>query len=249
VTAQQLTRRRCPAVYGSAFRRPKEWDQFEAFFTPLPVVLQGVGSIASIVPPKFNKDSRFVVLDLGAGSGGFGQVVRDRWPEAEIVAVEARASEAVHLRRHYDRVIIDDATSCRLPSADMVLSNPPFRKSRRLAERAFEVVRPGGIVSFLTRQTWGDADDVEELLRRCPPVAELTISGRVSMGSSGQSTKDQFGYQWLVWQGLRLPGSPWPRLLLPRLDRASLGWTARPGTGHLMDLDDDLVVDLRGVVQ
>jgi hypothetical protein len=232
-------------------RRPKEWDRYEAYFTPLPVVMQGLRSIASLLPRVIDpgRGRPFLILDLGAGAGGFGQVARDLWPEAELVAVEARASEAVHLRRHYDHVIIDDATTCRLPSADLVVSNPPFSLARRLAERGLDVVRPGGLVPFLTRQTWGDADDVEELLRLRPPAVEMTIGGRVSMAAACEDTKDHFGYQWLVWGGPRPAGSPWPRLLLPRLDKGSLGWSARPGTGRLAHLDDDLVVDLRGVVR
>ena len=222
--------------------RAPEWDAYEAYFTPLPVVLQGLRSLATIVQPE-------VVMDLGAGAGPFGQVSAALWPEAELVAVEARASEAVHLNRHYDRVIIEDATQCRLPSADLIVSNPPFSLARKLAERALAVVRPGGLVAFLVRQTWGDADEVEELLRFWPPAAELTISGRVSMAAAGEATKDHFGYQWLVWRGPRPAGSAWPRLLLPRLDKQSLGWTARPGTGRLLHIDDALVVDLRDVVR
>ncbi len=222
--------------------RPVEWDAYEAYFTPLPVVLQGLRSLASIIKPE-------VVLDLGAGAGGFGQVARSEWSRAEIIAIEARASEAVHLRRHYDRVIIDDATTCRLPSADLIVSNPPFSLARKLAQRALAVVRPGGLVAFLVRQTWGDADEVEELLRLQPPIAELTISGRVSMAAAAESTKDHFGYQWLLWGSPRPAGAPWRRLLLPRLDKASLGWMARPGTGRLTHLDNDLIVDLRDIME
>lgn len=221
--------------------RPREWAVHEAYFTPSAIVLQGLRSLATILQPR-------VVLDLGAGAGVFGQAARAVWPAARLVAVEIRASERVHLRQHFDEVLVDDATTCRLPQADLVVSNPPFTRAARLAERALDIVRPGGAVGFLTRQTWGDADLVEELLRRRPPVAELTISGRASMAGAGESTKDHFGYQWLVWRGRRPHAASWRRLLLPRLDHASLGWFARPGTGRLAELDDDLVVDLREVV-
>lgn len=223
--------------------RPAEWDLYEAFFTPLPVVLQGLRSLASVSAPR-------VVLDLGAGAGAFGQAARAVWPGATLIAVEARASERVHLRRHYDDVLIADALTCRLPPADMVVSNPPFTRARALAERAFDVVTPGGLVPFLVRQTWGDAEEIEDLLRLRPPSAELTIAGRVSMGEAAQTTKDHFGYQWFVWPATARPaGSWWPRQPLPRLDRTSLGWTARPGTGRLVDVDADLVVDLAEVLR
>lgn len=220
--------------------RPAEWDASEAYFTPLPVVLQGLRSIATLFarPPRD-------VLDLCAGAGAFGQAVGSLYPDAHLVAVECRESEVVHLHRHYDQVIVGDATTVDLPPAAFVTGNTAFSLTCPLVVRALDTVRAGGLVAFLTRQTLGDAEAAEELLRRHPPLLELTISGRISMGAAAEESADQFGYQWLVWSGARPMGSPWVRRMLPRLDGASMSWTARPGTGRLLDCDDDLVVDLR----
>ncbi|GEM_PF-7044617 len=228
MTAQQLS------------ARPAEWDQYEAYFTPLPVSLQGMWTLASVANPQ-------TIVDVGAGSGSLGQAAAAAWPWAERVAIEARASEVPHLRRNYHKVVIGDALTAPLPSADLIIANPPFTSALALAERALAAVRPGGFVFFLVRQTWGDADDVEELLRLQPPVAELTISGRVSMAEAGQQTKDHFGYQWFAWGPRRPPGSPWIRCLLPRMDKTSLGWLARPGTGRLPYFDRELALDLRAI--
>lgn len=223
--------------------RPREWDETESYFTPIPVGHQGLGSVATLLdrPPE-------VIVDLGAGAGGLGQVARYLWPRAHLVAVEIRPSERAHLARHYDEVIIGDALTCPLPAADLVMANPPFTKTLGLALRALQTVRPGGMVPFLTRQTLGDAEVIEALLHEVPPLLELTISGRVSMAAAAEVTKDNFGYQWLVWQGRGPRGGGWVRRFLPRLDNASLGWTARPGTGRMLPLDADLIVDLRPLV-
>jgi len=219
--------------------RLREWDETESFFTPTPVVLQGLFSIATLfaLPPVD-------IVDVCAGAGPFGQAARRVWPTSRLLAVELRPSERAYLQRHYDQVHIGDATTMRLPQADLYTGNTAFSLTCCLAEAALEAVRPGGLVAFLTRQTLGDAETAEELLNRFPPLLELTISGRISMGSAGEASADQFGYQWFVWRGQRPRGSSWVRRLLPRLDAASLEWTARPGTGRLVEVDRDLVVDL-----
>jgi len=224
-----------------AKRRPREYEEHEAYFTPLPVIHQGLASIGTLMaaPPR-------VVLDLCAGAGAFGQVARHLWPAATLIAVEIRRSEAPHLRRHYDDVIIADATRCALPRADLICSNPAFSLTLPLAQRALAQLEPQGFAPFLTRQTFGDAEEAEAFLSESMPLIELTISGRVSMGAAAEATKDNFGYQWLVWDALGR--GPWLRRLLPRLAGHDLGWTARPGTGRLLPVDDDLIVDLRGVL-
>lgn len=223
--------------------RPQEWDDAEAYFTPLPVVGQGVRSVATLIrrPPR-------VVIDIGAGAGGFGQVLRALYPRARLVAVEIRGSELPFLRRHYDDVIIGDAMTVPLPRADLVVSNPPFKLTVPLAERAIGALSPDGVCAFLVRQTFGDSEEATAFLERHPPTAELTIAGRVAMAAAGEETKDHFGYQWLVWPSFKNDVNglvvSWPRRMLPRLDAQSLCWTQRPGTGRLLDVDDDLVVDL-----
>lgn len=231
--------RRARSLRSTRPGRLREWDETEAFFTPTPVVLQGLRSISTLLaaPPRD-------AVDLCAGAGPFGQAARTVWPSAHLTAIELRASETAHLRRHYDDVLIEDATTTRLPPADLYMGNTAFSLTCCLAGAALEAVRPGGLVAFLTRQTLGDAEVAEELLTRYPPILELTISGRISMGAGGETSADQFGYQWFIWRGMRPRGSSWIRRLLPRLDAASLEWMARPGTGRMIDVDPDLVVDL-----
>lgn len=230
--------------------RDPEWVAREAHFTPLPVAAQAFLSLATALDPR-------VVIDIGAAAGWLGQAVEVAWPEARRVAVEVRPSERVHLDRHYQHVIIDDVlrptvwAQVAAHRPDLLVSNPPFSLALAFLRLALAVVAPGGHVAFLTRCTWGDHESVEDFLRAHPPVLEMTIGGRVSMSRAGRSC-DQFGYQWLIWSATSpARGSAWPRLLLPRLATAQLGWVERPGVGSsapAQRLDHDLVVDLRSIL-
>jgi hypothetical protein len=231
---------------GAAVRDP-ELVAREAHFTPLPVVAQMTGSLASVITPC-------VVAGLGAGAGGIEQAVGVTWPHARRVAVEVRPSERPHLERNCHAVIIDDLRSAAVArvlgrlAPDLFIFNPPFSLTLECLALALRCVRPGGLVACLTRQTLGDHEVVEEFLRTFPPTAELTIGGRVSMTHAGRKC-DQFGYQWLVWTSTRRPdGVAWPRRYLPRLATSQLGWLERPGTGSdapARRLDPDLIIDLR----
>jgi predicted TPR repeat methyltransferase len=63
------------------------------------------------------------VLDLGAGSGVYGRMLRPLLPKAFLTAVEIHATNVSDnkLWRFYDSVIIGDIRSCDLPEADVVL--------------------------------------------------------------------------------------------------------------------------------
>lgn len=230
--------------------RDPEWVAREAHFTPLPVAAQAFLSLATALDPQ-------AVVDLGAAAGGLGQAVEVAWPEARRIAVEVRASERRYLDRHYHDVIVDDVlrptvwAQVAAHRPDLLVSNPPFSLALEFVRFALAVVAPGGHVAVLTRCTWGDHESVEDFLRSRPPVLEMTIGGRVSMSQAGRSC-DQFGYQWLVWSATCPPrDSAWPRLLLPRLATAQLGWVERPGVGSsapAQRLDRDLIVNLRSML-
>lgn len=63
------------------------------------------------------------VLDLGAGSGTYGRLLRPLLPNAFLTSVEIHAAyvSEYKLWRFYDSVIIGDIRSCDLPRADVVI--------------------------------------------------------------------------------------------------------------------------------
>lgn len=90
------------------------------------------------------------VLDLGAGSGTYGKMLRPYLPSAYMTAVEIHAAyvSEYKLWRVYDSVIIGDIRSCDLPVADVVILGdvlehmtlsdalPLWNRARELASKA-----------------------------------------------------------------------------------------------------------------
>lgn len=77
-------------------------------------------------PWMFNKilvRAPHTILDLGAGSGTYADLLRKSLPDTHMTAVEIHAAYVsdYKLWRKYDSVIIGDIRSCDLPAADVVI--------------------------------------------------------------------------------------------------------------------------------
>lgn len=130
--------------------------QYDVDRTPIAIPRLAYDSLAPdmglVQPPR--------VLCPAAGSGPWAQAARERWPRAEITAVEIREEEQPILARWCDHVITADIRDARLSGPyDVIADNPPFslsppnggRKSQAEALRAFVVnlrplLAPGGIL-------------------------------------------------------------------------------------------------------
>lgn len=199
----------------------KEWDATDAHFTPVPVALQPLQSLA-----RSGVEAR-VILDLCAGAGSLSLAARMVWPRAEIIAVEVRPEERPHLRRWCDRVLIADALALDLTLAglrpDLLLSNPPYRKALPLTTLSLRLRAARTLL--LHRSTFGSHADAYDFLSRHAPAYELTIGGRPQWRL--RESPDKVPHFWHLW-GPR--GSEWRRRLQPRLPRTLLTWRERPGT-------------------
>lgn len=69
---------------------------------------------------RHNPDS---ILDIGAGAGTYGKILRPLLPDAYMTAVEIHAPYVsdYKLWKMYDSVVIGDARNCDLPIADIVI--------------------------------------------------------------------------------------------------------------------------------
>lgn len=216
-----------------------EWNRHNAYFLALPLVQQAFQTISGVVSPK-------IIVDLGAGAGGFGIVAAQVWPHARRIAVEIRGSELRHLQRHYHEVIIGDVLSAevrrriRALHADLYLSNPPFDLVYEFQDLVFAADAADSL--WFLRTTQNDALEGYDRLDH-PPSLELQVGGRPHLRRAGSMSVrrrrqhgDNVGHRWDLY--LRDAGSPskvwtppwWPRLPLPRVPGHLLRWTTRPGT-------------------
>lgn len=137
----------------------EEWDGlaiaeetralYDVDMTPPPVARMCLKELQAIVerhdlPEDERPAPPRTIVDLGAGSGCWSMVARELWPNAEIIAVEIRAEEAVNLAAWCDKIVIGDIreggpttigevtpyTSATLeklpPSIDLAIGNIPF---------------------------------------------------------------------------------------------------------------------------
>lgn len=212
---------------------PPDWDAWEAFFTPGPVAEQGLRLVSLLRRAPAN------LLDLGAGAGVFGQRSRLVWPRAERVGVEVRPTERA-AARHYSRFLLGDwsVSEVRADAGqgfDLVVSNPPFSRTREMLESALEVLAPRGLVLFFVRASWGLALHDYDFIRRHAPTLQADVPGRVTLrrGRSARGHElngDLVGHKWLVFSRRRRSANSWPTTLLPPLPGDMRRWTVRPGT-------------------
>lgn len=215
-----------------------EWNRTGAYFLALSLVQQAFQTVAGILAPN-------IIVDLGAGCGGFGLIAGQVWPKARRIAVEIRPSELGFLRRHYHEVIIGDALcpvvqrQIRALGADLFVSNPPFEFVTEFQDLAFAANSDS---LWFLRATQNDALEAFDRLLN-PPSLELQIGGRPHLRRLGTCSQaghkrhgDNVGHRWDLYLraagGKVAPATWWPRLPLPRLPSTLLKWTQRPGTEH-----------------
>lgn len=195
------------------------------------------------------------ILDPTAGAAIFPASAREQWPGVELVGCEARIEEEPHLAYNCDRYYIGDFFHIfEDPSGegrfDLVLTNPPFTLIPDLLRACLGLVRPGGLVAFLCRMTFGDSEEADPLFRAPFDLAHaLEFAGRwrFRVGKNPKNGKpygvDSVGYRLLVWRrpiGVeRVCGTILMRKLDPlpaasrRWRKTASGLWVKPGTEYL----------------
>ena len=222
----------------------------EADLTPPDMAAQACWELARIIAaPKR-------ILDPTAGAGCFPMAASKQWPNAHITGCEAREEEERHLETWCDVHHMGDFFCFAQDGEDdkgfdLVLTNPPFTLIPDLLRACLGLVRPGGLVAFLCRMTFGDSEEADPLFRAPFHLAHaLEFAGRwrFRVGRNPKTGKpygvDSVGYRLLVW---RRPISTTERvfgtILMRKLDPLPLasrrwrktesGLWVKPGTEYL----------------
>mgnify|MGYP003418051992 FL=1 len=220
----------------------------EADLTPPDMAAQSCWELARILAaPKR-------ILDPTAGAAVFPAAARAQWPGVYLEGCEARIEEEPHLAHNCDRYYIGDFFNIYQDGAgepfDLVLTNPPFTLIPELLRACLGLVRPGGLVAFLCRMTFGDSEEADPLFRAPFHLAHaLEFAGRwrFRVGRNPKTGKpygvDSVGYRLLVWRrpiGVeRILGTILMRKLDPlplasrRWRKTASGLWVKPGTEYL----------------
>ena len=184
----------------------------EADLSPPDMAGQSCWAIETTMGGRWDDNGPERVFDPTCGAGIFPAAARLQWPRSEVVGVEARAEETPHVAANCHRYWIGDTFEAPREIAapgsfDLVITNPPFSLIVELLPRCLELVRPGGLVAFVCRLTWGDKPEADRLWR--PPFAltnvmEFAGRWRFRVGINPKTGKkygvDSVGYRLLVWR-------------------------------------------------
>lgn len=212
----------------------------EVGLTPTPVVRQGLRWAQRMMWKIRGQSIR--ILDPSAGTGVFGKVWRELWPDAYIVGIEPRNDAADVARRHYDKMIVADLEAVDLQELGhfhLCSTNPPFSLAYGWLAN---LLRHCDLVVYLHKSAWPtDSDKVDPWARRFPPVREARVSGRINFFGPGINPKN--GKKWgtdssvYSWWAMRQDCGEfdraeieWPCTRLPLLPAADRRWTVPPGT-------------------
>ena len=228
----------------------------EADLSPPDMAGQSCWAIETVMGGRWDDKGPARVLEPTCGAGVFAAAARAQWPHAEVVGVEARGEEEQHVAANCHRYWIGDTfaapkTIAEPESYDLVITNPPFSLIVELLPYCLTLVRPGGLVAFVCRLTWGDKPEADRLWR--PPFAltsvmEFAGRWRFRVGLNPKTGKpygvDSVGYRLLVWR--RDERQPTQRVLsipshrlepLPaacrRWRKTKAGLWVKPGTEYL----------------
>jgi hypothetical protein len=207
------------------------WAEFDACFTPAPVVVQFIDTIPKLV----RLPTRARTLDPSAGGGVFGKVIGEMRPDWHRTAVEPRDEEVPYLERNYDDYYVGTAqrfAESIVPEPfDLAAGNPPWWCWGDIFDAVWPLVIEGGALALLGPSTWGHSDESSECIdvfERVCPAYQLRVRGRIAF--NGGSSTDNRKCSWWVWCNDGVARDSTTMITLPALPPEARRWSVRPGT-------------------
>jgi len=121
-------------------------DEFDFYPTPIELCR----AVVNLLPDNWKRTSLHV-LDPGAGSGVWGEAVRERYKYCTISGVEIR--DLPHPKPYtFWHPNTDFLEFSKKPfSYDIIIGNPPYKLAEKFIFESFEMLAPGGWLVFLLR--------------------------------------------------------------------------------------------------
>jgi hypothetical protein len=179
-----------PAIYVSAeaHERLPARHPLDHYKTPLPLARAAIGALESAVHTS--------VLDPGAGSGVWGEAVRERYSDARVVGVELDERFAPH--ESYDEWHQANFLSWDGPLFSLVVGNPPYKVAEAFVRKALSHLLDGGECVLLLKTEFQNSDGrAKGLWAEFPPYSVRPLAQRPSFnGTSKTQAQEYCLYYW-----------------------------------------------------
>jgi SAM-dependent methyltransferase len=143
------------------------------------------------------------ILDVGCGTGAWGQAVRAQWPAAWVEGIDIDPDRLVLavLSGNYNLLRNQDfAVWTPNGALDLVIGNPPYRWAEPFVVRALDLLQTGGQLLFLLRLAFLESQGRYQRLYRngLKPVKVWSLVERPSFTGDGKT--DATAYALFLWQ-------------------------------------------------
>ena len=179
----------------SAAGRGAERKESDFYETPIAVCERAMPVVPMVSPDA-------LVLDAGAGTGHWGKVMRDLYPDVYIDGIDIR-DVAKPEGNAYDGWFPNkdflSVSRAEMGTYDVVLGNPPFSQAEQFIRHAHGLISPDGVVAFLLRLSILEGKHRgENLWKELPPTEVRVFSSRPSFTGNGHT--DSSAYAMFVWR-------------------------------------------------
>lgn len=168
-----------PAIYVNNTETLPERALFDFYPTPKELCKSVVRDLVPLPNDMFGGRG-WSVLDPGAGTGVWGEAVREVYPSVSITGVEIR--EDAPRNPTYNRWLKGDFMLLPVePYYNLVIGNPPYKLAEEFVREAYKWLAPGGSLIFLLRTEFQNGiRRARGLFTELPPYSIHPVSPRPS---------------------------------------------------------------------
>jgi len=139
------------------------------------------------------------ILDPCAGSGNFGKVIKEKYPNSYISATEIREEEKSNLSLYYNDVFIKNFFDLTSLNFDVIITNPPYSCAKELIEFIFKINKNKNTkIITLLRTAFLESKIRYDFWQKYPLNGLYTLSKRPSFFNK---RTDATSYSWFIWDG------------------------------------------------
>ena len=145
---------------------------------------------------NFNFD-HMTILEPSAGNGNIIKVLREKYIDTNITAMEIREEEKDNLQQVSDTVIIGDFLTTEFTDTyDVIIGNPPYSLAKEFMEKCFTVAHENTKIIMLLRTAFLESKARYSFWQQYPLSGLYVLSQRPSFTGKGT---DATSYSWFLW--------------------------------------------------